>query len=98
MLGTSRYGVVRRLHLPQLRPALMMGLLVVMVDTLRELPASLMLRPFDVSTLAIRTYELAVDGRLIAASYPALWMIAISAAAMLVLHRVTRYAHKEEAA
>ena len=58
---------------------------MVFVDTLKELPASLLLRPFNVDTLAIRTYELASDGRMVNASIPALMMVAISLVAVFVL-------------
>jgi iron(III) transport system permease protein len=48
----------------------------------------LLLRPFNVSTLSIRTYELASDGQLVAAAIPALMMVAIGLAAVVVLVQV----------
>jgi iron(III) transport system permease protein len=91
MLGAGRWKVWQYVHFPLLRPALIMGFLLVAVDTIKELPASLMLRPFDQSTLAIRAYELAVDGRLIAASVPALMVVCVGAVAILVLHWISMY-------
>lgn len=77
LAGVRGFTLFWRLHLPQLRLALFAGSFMVFADTLKELPASLLLRPFNVSTLSIRTYELASDSQLIAASVPALMLIAI---------------------
>lgn len=85
LLGQSRIGVIRTLHLPQLKTPLVMCGLMVFADTLKELPASMLLRPFDVNTLAIRSYELMSDGRLSDGAIPALMLIAISMVAVCVL-------------
>ena len=58
-LGVRPWGVIRRIHLPLLRPALLAGLLIVFVDVIKELPATLILRPFNFDTLAIQAYNLA---------------------------------------
>lgn len=63
-LGLSSLGVLRRIHLPLLRSSLLTAVLLVFVDVLKELPATLILRPFNFNTLAVRAYELASDERL----------------------------------
>jgi iron(III) transport system permease protein len=88
LLGVRGMRLKRALHLPQMKLALLAGGFMVFADTMKELPASLLLRPFNVSTLSIRTYELASDGQLVAAAIPALMMVAIGLAAVVVLVQV----------
>lgn len=58
-LGESPSGVLRRVHLPLMRGSVWTAVLVVFVDSVKELPATLMLRPFNFNTLATRAYDLA---------------------------------------
>ncbi|GAA0351769.1 iron ABC transporter permease [Bowmanella denitrificans] len=74
-LGLNPFGVLTRVHLPMLKASLLSALLLVFVDVLKELPATLILRPFNFDTLAIRTYELASDERLSDAALPALLIL-----------------------
>ena len=60
---------------------------LVFIDTLRELPATLILRPFNLETLATRTYRLASDERLAEASIPALILLAAGLLPVLLLTR-----------
>ncbi|MGB0439954.1 MAG: ABC transporter permease, partial [Paracoccaceae bacterium] len=54
VLGASSYGTLRRIHLPLLRPSLLTALLIVFVDVMKELPATLIMRPFNFDTLAVQ--------------------------------------------
>ena len=74
-LGCRQMGVLKRVHLPMIRASLITAFLIVFVDVLKELPATLILRPFNFNTLAIRAYELASDERLIDAALPSLTII-----------------------
>ena len=74
-LGYRQFGVLKRVHLPMIRASLITAFLIVFVDVLKELPATLILRPFDFNTLAVRAYELASDERLIDAALPSLTII-----------------------
>lgn len=74
-LGTSGIRLMLRIHLPLLRAGLFAALLLVFVDVVKELPATLMLRPFNFDTLAVRVYLLATDERLEEASFGALVII-----------------------
>lgn len=71
-LGCPRGQVLRRVHLPLMRGTLLTAALLVFVDVMKELPATLILRPFDFNTLAVRAYELASDERLAHAAPAAL--------------------------
>jgi len=74
-LGASPRRVLQQIHFPLLRPALLSGLLLVFIDVMKELPATLILRPFNFETLATRVYRLAADERLSEASTAALSII-----------------------
>ncbi|MEP1595296.1 MAG: iron ABC transporter permease [Halieaceae bacterium] len=86
-LGQSPVGVLRRIHLPILRGSLLTALLLVFVDVLKELPTTLILRPFNFNTLAVRTYELASDERLAEAALPALAIVIIGLLPVIVMTR-----------
>lgn len=63
-LGASGKRILWRVHLPLLRSPLLAALILVLVDVMKELPATLVLRPFDFNTLAVRAFEMASDERL----------------------------------
>ncbi|MEO0679062.1 MAG: ABC transporter permease subunit, partial [Pseudomonadota bacterium] len=87
VLGLGAWGVVRRVHLPLLRGSLLTGGLIVFVDVVKELPATLMLRPFNFDTLAVQAYRLASDERLEQAAFPSL---AIAAAGLIPVALLAR--------
>ena len=89
-LGRSPRGALTSVYLPLMRRSVAAGLLVVFVDCVKELPATLLLRPFNYNTLATRVYELASLERLGEAAPAALLVIAVGLAAVLVLARATR--------
>lgn len=84
-LGLSLSAVVWRIHLPLVRGSLLVALLMVFVEVLRELPATLLLRPFNFSTLAVRTYELAGEGRVAEAAWPASAIVCAALVPVLLL-------------
>jgi iron(III) transport system permease protein len=88
-LGASPWGVVRRIHLPLLRTSLAAAALLVFVDAMRELPATLLLRPFNFDTLATRVYRLASDERLAEASSAALTIVLLGLIPVLLVHRIS---------
>jgi iron(III) transport system permease protein len=88
-LGASPAAVMWRIHLPLLAPGLGAAVLLVFVDAMRELPATLMLRPFDFDTLATRVYRLASDERLAEASSAALTIVLLGLIPVLLLHRMS---------
>ena len=83
--GSGPLGVLRRVHLPLLRGSLLTGALLVFVDTLKELPATLIIRPFNFDTLAIRVYLLASDERLSEAATAALTIVAVGIIPVILL-------------
>lgn len=87
-LGATPGDVVRRIHVPLLRPSIVAAMLLVFVDAMRELPATLLLRPFNFDTLATRVYWLASDEKLAEASSAALLIIALGIAPALLANRI----------
>ena len=86
-LGYTPMTVVRRIHIPMLRGSLLTALLLVFVDVMKELPATLVLRPFNFNTLAVRAYELAADERLADSSSAALAIVAAGIIPVIWLSR-----------
>ncbi len=76
-LGAGPWRLLRRIHLPILTPAVLTAMLLVFVDVVKELPATLILRPFNFETLATRAYRLASDERIAEASTAALSIVAV---------------------
>ena len=87
-LGAGPSRVLARIYAPLLAPSLAGAAALVFIDTLRELPATLILRPFNLETLATRTYRLASDERLVEAAIPALILLAAGLLPVLVLNRL----------
>ncbi len=89
-LGEGTGGTLRRLYLPLMRGSVASALLVVFVDCVKELPATLFLRPFNFNTLSTRVYELASLERLGEAAPAALVVTALGLAAVGLLARTHR--------
>ncbi len=86
-LGHSPAQTLRRVHLPLLRGSLLTAGLLVFIDVMKELPATLVMRPFNFDTLATQAYTLASDERLAEASTAALAIVAVGLLPMLVICR-----------
>jgi len=90
-LGASPREVFSRVHLPLLVPSLFAAALLVFVDVMKELPATLVLRPFNFDTLAVIAYQLAADERLGEAAIPSLTIVVVGVLPVILLSRaITR--------
>lgn len=89
-LGFTPLRTLGRVHAPLLRGSVLTAALLVFVDVLKELPATLILRPFDFNTLAVRTYELASDERLADAAPSALAIVLVGLLPVIILTRQSR--------
>ncbi len=83
-LGRGPAAVLRAIHVPMMKGSVVTAALLVFVDVLKELPATLMIRPFNFDTLAIRTYEYASDEQLAAAA-PSALAIAVAGIVPVIL-------------
>jgi iron(III) transport system permease protein len=94
-MGERPLGILGRIHIPMLRGSLLTALLLVFVDVLKELPATLILRPFNFNTLAVRAYELAADERLADAASAALAIVVAGLLPVILLSRSLSQTRKE---
>jgi iron(III) transport system permease protein len=86
-LGFSPGGVLRRIHLPLIRGGLCTGAMLVFVEVIKEMPATLLLRPFGYETLAVRIWQLTSESFWEAAALPALTIVAAGILPILILAR-----------
>lgn len=84
-LGQTTWGAFARVTLPALRGSILTAALMVFVDTVKELPATLLLRPFNFNTLSTRTFELAGLERLTEAAPAALIVMALGLVAVWIM-------------
>jgi iron(III) transport system permease protein len=89
-LGENAFGTLRKIHLPMLRPALGAAAILVFVDCMKELPATLMLRPFGIETLATHIYAEAVRGTYEDGAVAAILIVLAGLLPVLMLARVSR--------
>ncbi len=87
-LGLNPFSVLTKIHMPMMRGTLLTALLLVFVDVLKELPATLILRPFNFNTLAVRAYEMANDEKLALAGAPALMIVLAGIVPVILLSSV----------
>ena len=90
MLGTGDFGLLRRVHWPLLKRSTAAATLLVFVDVMKELPATLVLRPFNSDTLAVVAYQLARDERLGEAALPSLALVLVGLLPVILLSRTLR--------
>lgn len=87
LLGRKTFDRFLTVHLPLIRSGVLTAALLVFVEVIKELPATLVLRPFNFNTLAVRTYELASDERLADSACSALLIVAVGIIPILILNR-----------
>ncbi len=86
-LGHGSLATLVRIHIPMMRGSLAAAGLLVFVDIMKELPATLILRPFNFDTLAVRAHQLASDERLSQAAGPALAIVLVGILPVILLSR-----------
>lgn len=89
-LGVRPSGVLRRIHLPLLRRGLVTAGILVFVDVMKEMPATLLLRPLDYETLAVRVWQATSESLWELAALPALTIVAAGVLPVMLLVRSSR--------
>jgi iron(III) transport system permease protein len=89
-LGANQWQVLRRIYIPLLAPGLFTALLLVLVDVMKEMPATLLLRPFGWDTLAVKVYEMTSEGEWERAALPALTLVMLSIVPVVLMIRRSR--------
>ena len=90
LLGVVGWSMLRKVHLPLLKTSLLTSILLVMSDVVKELPATLILRPFNFETLAVSTYIYASEERMIQAAAPAIAIVLTGLIPILFLTKMIR--------
>jgi iron(III) transport system permease protein len=86
-LGHNPTQTLFKVHLPLMKGSVLTALLIVFVDVMKELPATLILRPFNFNTLAVRAFELASDERLADSSTAALMIVVVGLLPVILLSK-----------
>ncbi|UYN93198.1 MAG: iron ABC transporter permease [Enhydrobacter sp.] len=87
MLGAKPRQILRRIHLPMLKAPALTAAMLAFVEVVKELPATLLIRPFNFDTLAVGIYRYASDERLAQAAVGAVLIVAVSLAPVILLSR-----------
>ncbi|WP_188873739.1 ABC transporter permease [Iodidimonas muriae] len=87
-LGAGRFQALRKVHAPLLKGPLLTAFLLVFVEVMKELPATMIMRPFNFDTLAVQAHNLAADERLAEAATPALTIVIVGLIPVVILTRL----------
>lgn len=90
MLGVSRLRTFFKIDVPMMKGAIISGFVLVFVDILKEIPLTLILRPFNYDTLATKAFQYASDEKIMEASQASLLIVGVSAVAIIVFHMLLR--------
>ena len=90
MLGISGIKLLSHVHMPLLKRSIFAASLLVFVDVMKELPATLVLRPFNTDTLAVMAYQLARDERLGEAALPSLALVLVGLLPVIYISRAMK--------
>jgi iron(III) transport system permease protein len=88
-LGAQPGDILTRSYLPLMRPGLLTAMILVLVDTMKEMPATLLMRPFGWDTLAVRIYEMTSEGEWERAALPAITLVLVGLLPVILLVRKT---------
>ena len=92
-LGASRFNILKNIHFPLIQTSLLTAFILVFVEVLKELPTTLILRPFNFNTLSVRAYEMAADERLADAGLPALLIVLTGIIPIIILSKLIGKKH-----
>lgn len=97
LMDVTGLRMLKRVHLPLLRSGMFTGMVLVLVDVMKEMPLTLMTRPFGWDTLAVKIYELTSEGEWERAALPALLLVVAGVLPVLLLTRQADRGPKETA-
>jgi iron(III) transport system permease protein len=97
-LGSDRLDVLARVHLPLIGSGLLTGCLLVFTEVMKELPATLLLRPLGGDTLAIAVWQATTESLFETAALPALMIVAVGLAPVVMMIRLSGRREELEAA
>ena len=87
-LNSNGWSLLAKIHIPLLRTSILTSLLLVVSEVIKELPATLILRPFNFDTLAVSTYIFAAEERMVDAAAPAIAIVIVGLLPIIILTRL----------
>ena len=90
-LGASNYTLFFKVHFPMILTTCLIGFLLIFIDILKELPITLILRPFNFNTLSVYTFEYASSEQLVEAALPALLITTIGLLPLIFINSIIDY-------
>jgi iron(III) transport system permease protein len=96
LLGSTGWSMLARVHFPLLKTSFLTAALLVMSEVVKELPATLILRPFNFETLAVSTYIYAAEERMYQAASPAIAIVLIGLIPIILLSKMIRSSSQSE--
>ena len=84
-LGVSGLSMIKKIHLPMIKGGILTAMVLVFVDIMKELPITLMTRPFEMNTLAVKVYEYTAEGLWEHAALPALAIVLVGFIPIMIL-------------
>ncbi len=90
MLGANSLRTFFKIDVPMMKGAIISGFILVFVDILKEIPLTLILRPFNYDTLATKAFQYASDEKIMEASQASLLIVGVSTIAIFVFHKLLR--------
>ena len=95
-LGCRPRETLYKIHIPLMKSSTLTAMMIVFVDVMKELPATLILRPFDFNTLAVRAFELASDERLADSSTAALTIVLVGLVPVIYLSKTISHSRLDQ--
>ena len=93
-LGKSSIKILFNIHIPMMSLSIMLSLILIFIEIIKELSATLILRPFNFDTLAIQTYEYASEERIIESTIPALIIVVLCIIGIIFISRINNHLFK----
>ncbi len=90
-LSKSKFEIFFKVHMPLMKTSILTSLILVVSEVIKELPATLILRPFNFDTLAVITYVYAAEERMYEAASPAMMIVLIGLVPIFFLSKTIRY-------
>ncbi|MFL2686378.1 MAG: ABC transporter permease [Thermodesulfobacteriota bacterium] len=87
-LGHTKFSLLTKIHLPLLRTSFLTAILVFLIEVIKELPATLILRPFNFDTLSVSAYLYASDDRMVEAAAPSIAIVMVSLIPIILLLKI----------
>ena len=94
VLGKSSIKILFNIHIPMMSLSIMLSLILIFIEIIKELSATLILRPFNFDTLAIQTYEYASEERIIESTIPALIIVVLCIIGIIFISRINNHLFK----